>query len=85
MEHNKIRIILCGSVENSRDESYKDKVGVVSVVYVSDDENKIREQMETLQKNYPDNFYMEYEVPMNVTLTELEHYPSIEISKEDLQ
>ena len=30
-------------------------------------------------------FYMEYVTPLDVDLTSLEHYPSIEISKNDLQ
>ena len=38
---------------------------------------------ETKDKN-PENFYMEYVTPLNVDLTSLEHYPSIEISKDDL-
>ena len=30
------------------------------------------------------NYYMVYSVPLNVDLTELSHYPSIAISKDDL-
>ena len=33
----------------------------------------------------PEKFYMEYVTPLDVDLTSLEHYPSIEISKNDLQ
>ncbi len=76
-------LILCGSVEESTSEP-RDKVGVVSVVYVSNDKEKIDSKLEDLQKTHPDNFYMAYEVPMDTDLTTLEHYPGIEISKEDL-
>lgn len=36
-------------------------------------------------EKYPEKFYMVYSVPLNVDLTTLSHYPSIEISQEDLQ
>lgn len=76
-------LILCGSVEESKAEPH-DNVGVVSVVYVSKDKEKIDSELEDLQKTHPDNFYMAYEVPMDTDLTTLEHYPGLEISKEDL-
>ena len=78
-----IRMILSGSVEGSS-ANPEEKVGVVSVVYVSRDEEKIRNKLEALQKANPESFYMEYEVPLDADLTALDHYPSIEISKEDL-
>ena len=31
-----------------------------------------------------EHYYMVYSVPLNVDLTELSHYPSIAISKDDL-
>ena len=76
-------LILCGSVEESKEEPH-DKVGVVSVVYVSNDKEKIDSKLGDLQKEHPDNFYMAYEVPMDTDLTTLEHYPGLEISKDDL-
>lgn len=84
MNEEMIKLILCGSVEDARDPSYKQKVGVVSVVYISKDEKAIKEQLERLTKEHPEHFYMEYTVPMNVDLTKLDHYPSLEISKEDI-
>ncbi|WP_027205839.1 hypothetical protein [Butyrivibrio fibrisolvens] len=77
-------LILCGSVEESTSEPH-DNVGVVSVVYVSNDKEKIDSKLGDLQKTHPDNFYMAYEVPMDTDLTTLEHYPGIEISKDDLK
>ena len=62
-----------------------EKVGVVSVVFVSADEKQIKRKLEELQEKNPKGFYMEYVVPLDVDLTTLEHYPSLAISKEDLQ
>lgn len=79
-----VRMILCGSVEVSR-VNPSEKVGVVSVVFVSADEKQIKRKLEELQEQNPEGFYMEYVVPLDVDLTTLEHYPSLAISKEDLQ
>lgn len=73
---NTVRMILCGNVEDSR-MNPSEKVGVVSVVFVSTEEEKIKNKLK--------KFYMEYVTPLDVDLTSLEHYPSIEISKNDLQ
>lgn len=80
----KIEMILCGSVEESSFNP-KEKVGVVSVVFVSKDEAKVKEKLDLLRKTNPNKFYMEYTTSLDVDLTTLDHYPSIEISKEDLQ
>ena len=79
-----VRMILCGSVEASR-VNPSEKVGVVSVVFVSADEKQIKRKLEELQEKNPKGFYMEYVVPLDVDLTTLEHYPSLAISKEDFQ
>ena len=81
---NTVRMILCGNVEDSR-MNPSEKVGVVSVVYVSTEEEKIKNKLKELQDKNPENFYMEYVTPLDVDLISLEHYPSIEISKNDLQ
>lgn len=81
---NSIKMILCGSVEESS-VNPAEKAAVVSVVYVSTDGEKIRTRLDELQKRNPNNFYMEYTTPLELDLTTLDHYPSIEISKEDLQ
>ena len=77
---NTVRMILCGNVEDSR-MNPSEKVGVVSVVFVSTEEEKIKNKLKELQDKNPENFYMEYVTPLDVDLTSLEHYPSIEISK----
>ena len=80
----KVYMILSGAVEKSTSKP-DENVGVVSVVYVSENHENVISKLEELQTTNPDIFYMEYETPMDTDLTTLEHYPSIEISKEDLQ
>lgn len=80
---DRVRMILCGNIEDSRINP-SEKIGVVSVVFVSTEEEKIKIKLKELQDKNPENFYMEYVTPLNVDLTSLEHYPSIAISKDDL-
>lgn len=80
---DRVRMILCGNIEDSRINP-SERVGVVSVVFVSTEEEKIKIKLKELQDKNPENFYMEYVTPLNVDLKSLEHYPSIEISKDDL-
>lgn len=80
---DRVRMILCGNIEDSRINP-SEKIGVVSVVFVSTEEDKIKIKLKELQDKNPENYYMEYVTPLNVDLTNLEHYPSIAISKGDL-
>ena len=57
---------------------------VVSVVYATNDKGLAEQKMNELIAANPNNYYMVYSVPLNVDLTELSHYPSIAISKDDL-
>ena len=77
-----LKLILCGSVE-SKDNN---KIGVVAVVYATTDKNLAEQKMQELlgDTNNSDKYYMVYSVPLNTDLTTLEHYPSIEITKNDL-
>ena len=43
-----------------------EKVGVVSVVFVSTEEEKIRNKLKKLQDKNPEKFYMEYVTPLGV-------------------
>lgn len=76
-----LKIILCGNIQGTEN----DKVGVVSVVYATNDKDLAEEKMNELIAVNPNNYYMIYSVPLNVDLTKLSHYPSIAISKDDLQ
>ena len=76
-----LKLILCGNVESTKN----DKVGVVSVVFATNDKNLAEQKIHELIAANPNNYYMVYSVPLNVDLTELTHYPSIAITKEDLE
>ncbi len=76
-----LKLILCGNVQSTNN----DKVGVVSVVFATNDKNLAEQKIHELTAANPDNYYMVYSVPLNVNLTELTHYPSIAIMKEDLE
>ena len=76
-----LKLILCGNVESIKN----DKVGVVSVVFATNDKNLAEQKIHELTTANPNNYYMVYSVPLNVDLTELTHYPSIVITKDDLE
>lgn len=76
-----LKLILRGSVENKEN----CKVGVVSVVYATTDRNVAEQKLQELTNNYSKDYYMVYSVPLNTDLSTLKHYPSIEITKDDLQ
>ncbi len=62
----------------------KECVAAVSVVFMSinlDDEK--REWVKLTEEKSEDDYYMIYSCPLDVDLTTLEHYPSLEISKDD--
>ncbi len=75
-----LKLILCGNIQ----ETENDKAGVVSVIYATNDKDLAEQKMNELIAINPNNYYMVYSVPLNVDLTELPHYPSIAISKDDL-
>jgi len=72
-----LKLILCGNIQGTEN----DKVGVVSVIYATNDKDLAEQKMNELIAVNPDNYYMVYSVPLNVDLTELSHYPSIAISE----
>lgn len=76
-----LKLILCGNVQNVE----ADKVGVVSVVFATQDKVLAEQKIKELSSENPDSYYMVYSVPLDTDLTTLEHYPSIGITKRDLQ
>ena len=76
-----LKLILCGNVQSTEN----DKVGVVSVVFATNDKNLAEQKIHELTATNPNDYYMVYSVPLNVDLTELAHYPSIAITKDDLE
>ena len=75
-----LNLICKGSIENMKNE----KVGVVSVVYVSYDANLSKQKLQEYIEKDSESIYMLYCVPLDTDLTTLEHYPSIAITKDDL-
>lgn len=76
-----LKIILKGNVQEVENNKY----GVVSVVFVTMDKSTAKERIEKLlQQADKKDYYMVYSVPLNMDLTQLEHYPSIAIAREDL-
>jgi hypothetical protein len=77
-----LKLVLQGSVLEEGGE----KCGVVSVVFATTDKDKAERKVRELIKADTNNanYYMVYSVPLDTDLTELNHYPSIRISKEDL-
>jgi hypothetical protein len=75
-----LNLICKGSIENMKNE----KVGVVSVVYVSYDANLSKQKLQEYIEKDTESIYMLYCVPLDTDLTTLEHYPSIAITKDDL-
>ena len=63
---NTVRMILCGNVEDSR-MNPSEKVGVVSVVFVSTEEEKIKNKLKKLQDKNPEKFYIYITDPMLAT------------------
>ena len=76
-----LKIILCGSIHTAE----AGKAGVVSVVYITEDKDLAEQKLQELSAQNPEHYYMVYSVPLDIDLTTLAHYPSIAITKEDLE
>lgn len=75
-----LKVILRGSIETVSDTA----VGVVSLVYATMDREVAKAKIYELMEADADAYYMVYSVPLDMDLMSLEHYPSIAITKEDL-
>lgn len=76
-----LKLILCGEVQGEGEE----KVGVVSVVFATEDREKAERRLRELVAANPEHYYMVYSVPLDVDLRSLPHYPSLALHPEDLQ
>lgn len=79
-----LKMILSGYVEESGNENSEEKIGVVSVLFVSENKELISKKMEEFEVKYPERYFMVYSVPLDTELEELDHYPSIALSASDL-
>ena len=62
----------------------EEKVGVVSVMFVSESKELVIKKIEEFEAKYPERYFMVYSVPLDTNLEELNHYPSIAIFQSDL-
>lgn len=80
-DNKELKLILKGEVIPENDE----KIGVISVVFITTDVNTAKVTFEKLnQYKNKDDYYMLYSCPTDTQLTELAHYPSLQITKADL-
>ncbi|NMD84528.1 phosphoribosylaminoimidazole carboxylase [Streptococcus sp. WB01_FAA12] len=64
----------------------KDNTGaVVEVLYASGDYEKVKTKYEELVAQYPENYLVIYDVPLDTNLSSLPHYPSVFIGKEEFE
>ena len=64
----------------------KDKTGaVVEVLFASADQDKVQAKYEELSARYPENYLAIYDLPLDIDLNTLSHYPSVFIGKEEFE
>ena len=64
----------------------KDKTGaVVEVLFASADQDKVQAKYEELAARYPENYLAIYDLPLEIDLNTLSHYPSVFIGKEEFE
>lgn len=56
---------------------------VVEVLYASEDGQAISQKMAELTAKYPNDYLAVYDLPLDVDLGSLPHYPSVAISPDD--
>lgn len=71
-----IKIIVHAFIENGQ-------VGVVEVLYASADELSLSKKMAELATQFPNDYLAIYDLPLDTDLNKLDHYPSVEIGKEE--
>ena len=73
-----IQIIVNAFVEEDKE------TAVVEVLFASTDHEKVKVKYQELKIEYPDNYLAIYDLPLDTDLSSLSHYPSVAISKEEL-
>ena len=58
---------------------------VVEVLYASSNHEKVIDKYEELITQYPENYLAIYDVPLDMDLNTLDHYPSVFIGKEEFE
>lgn len=73
-----IQIIVHAFIENG-------ETGVVEVIFASENSQAISGKMAELQNQYSDDYLATYDLPLDTDLSQLPHYPSIAIGKEEFE
>lgn len=73
-----IKIIVHAFIENG-------EVGVLEVLYASADEVSLSKKMAELENQFPNDYLAIYDLPLDTDLNTLDHYPSVEIGKEEFE
>ena len=74
-----IQIIIKAFVE-------KDKTGaIVEVLFASADHDKVQAKYDELVAQNSENYLAIYDLPLDMDLNTLDHYPSVWIGKEEFQ
>lgn len=64
----------------------KEKTGaVVEVLYAGSNHEKVKAKYEELVAQYPENYLAIYDLPLDMDLNTLNHYPSVFIGKEEFE
>lgn len=64
----------------------KDKSGaVVEILFASSDTDKVQAEYDELVAQYPENYLVIYDLPLDTDLNKLDHYPSVFIGKEEFE
>ena len=58
---------------------------VVEVLYASADQDKVQAKYDELIAQYPENYLVIYDLPLDIDLNTLSHYPSVFIGKEEFE
>ncbi|QZT27279.1 phosphoribosylaminoimidazole carboxylase [Streptococcus dysgalactiae] len=72
-----LKIIVHAFVEETKENA------VVEVVFASENEVAISNKMVELHNQFPNDYLATYDLPQDTDLTQLSHYPSVAIGKED--
>lgn len=65
--------------------AFVDEVAVVEVLFASQDAKKVEEEFGRYQAQFPDDYLAIYDLPLDVALNQLGHYPSVAIEKSDFE
>ena len=74
-----LKIILHAFVEANKE------TAVVEVAFASQDKDMISAKMTELEKQFPQDYLAVYDLTLDTDLTQLPHYPSVAIGKEEFE